>query len=212
MPLQNRVTPFGEIIAHPAHGLFMGNRGILHDEARRLGRARWRHPHWLICRLQFKGRRREVMRPGAYTELFFLDEATALAAGHRPCAECRRRAFLSFRGAWQRGRGKTGTLRAAELDRALHRARVESRSRRQVTHRCALDLLPDGVFIAFGEAPAKAELVLGDRLLPWSPQGYGEARSRPKGGSVTVLTPQPSVAALAGGYRPVLHSSAGAQA
>ena len=96
MPLQNRVTPGGEIIADPARGTLMGNRGILHDAGQRLGVARWRHPHWIYCRLSFKGRRRAVMAPGRYTELFFLDEASALAAGHRPCYECRREDFLRF--------------------------------------------------------------------------------------------------------------------
>jgi hypothetical protein len=207
MSLQNRVTPFGEIIAHPARGLLMGNRGILHDGERRLGRARWRHPHWVTCRLAFRDRRREVMRPGAYTELFFLDEATALAAGHRPCAECRRGDFLAFRDAWQRGRNDG--VRAGEIDRALHRARIESRSRRQIVHRDRLATLPDGVMVTLDELPMRAWLVLGERLLSWWPQGYGPALPRPGVDEVTVLTPRASVAALAAGYRPILHASAG---
>ncbi|MDB5560081.1 MAG: hypothetical protein JWQ36_3015, partial [Enterovirga sp.] len=116
MPRQNRVLPTGEIVALPFRGAFMGNRGILHDEAGRLGRARWRHPHWIICRLAFKGRRRAIMAPRRYTELFFPDEAVALAAGHRPCAECRRDAFGAYRSALARAEGGPAHS-AASLDR-----------------------------------------------------------------------------------------------
>ena len=128
MPLQNRVTPAGEIIADPARGTLMGNRGILHDAQQRLGAARWRHRHWIYCRLAFKGRWREVMAPSRYTELFFLDEATALAAGHRPCCECQREDFRRFQAAWQQAFGHAAS--AGAIDRALHEARVEPRSRR----------------------------------------------------------------------------------
>jgi hypothetical protein len=207
VPLQNRVTPFGEIIAHPARGLLMGNRGILHDGERRLGRARWRHPHWVTCLLVFRGRWREVMRPKHYTELFFLDEATALAAGHRPCAQCRHADFVAFRDAWRRSRADGGR-RAGDIDRALHLARIESRSRRQVVYRDRLAALPDGVVVMLGGVPGEACLVLGRRLLPWRPDGYGPARWRPRDAEVTVLTPRPSVAVLAAGYRPLLHPSA----
>jgi hypothetical protein len=208
MPLQNRITPFGEIVAHPARGTVIGNRGILHDPGRRLGRARWRHPHWIVCRLEFKGRRRQVMAPHAYTELFFLDEAVALAAGHRPCAECRRPAFNAFRSAWQRAFGGPAPLRAPDIDRALHHARVEPRSRRQITFAAELDRLPDGAFVALAGDAATAWLVLGDRLFPYAPEGYGPARVRPSGCEARVLTPWPTVAVLAAGYRPELHPSA----
>ena len=124
----------------------MGNRGILHDAGRRLGRARWRHPHWICCRLSFKGRKRRVMTPGRYTELFFLDEATALAAGHRPCFECRREDFRAFQAAWRRAFGARSEASAPAIDRALHAARVEPRSRRQIRFEAALDDLPDGAF------------------------------------------------------------------
>jgi hypothetical protein len=106
MPLQNRVTPFGEIVAHPARGMVMGNRGILHDSGRRLHPTRrWTHKTWICCLCEFKGRHRAVMTPGRYTELFFLDEATALAAGHRPCFECRRADANQFAAAWAHGNG-----------------------------------------------------------------------------------------------------------
>lgn len=204
-PLQNRITPTGEIVADPARGLFMGNRGILHGQHRSLGAARWRHPHWIICRLAFRGRQRKVMAPGRYTELFFLDEATALAAGHRPCAECRREAWLRFRDAWRAAAGAETERCAPAIDRVLHQARVQSRTRRQVPHEARLGALPDGTFIRHGGA---LFLVLGDRLLPWHPGGYGRSLRRPADQIVTVLTPRPTVAVLTAGYRPVLHPSA----
>ena len=184
----------------------MGNRGILHDDARRLGKARWRHRNWIICLLEFKGRRRTVMRPRRYTELFFLDEAVALAAGHRPCAECRRDRYRAFLAAWMAGAGPDGpTLKAPELDAALHAARLDPGTRGQRSFQADLAGLPDGVFIRLEDSPL---LVLGDRFLPWAPGGYGDAIARPSGGSVCVLTPRPTVAAIAAGYRPELHAGA----
>lgn len=205
MTLQNRVTPTGDIIVHPARGLFMGNRGILHDGARRLGAARWRHAHWIACLTEFGGRRRVPMTPGRYTELFFLDEAVALAAGHRPCAECRREDWRRFLAAWRDGI-EDGVRGAADLDRTLHEARLLPRGRLQRRHEAEIAALPDGAFILAGQEPC---LVRGDRLLPWSPGGYGAARRRPAAGTVTVLTPALVVATLRAGYAPLLHPSAG---
>jgi hypothetical protein len=197
-PRQNRVLPTGEIVARPFRGLFMGNRGILHDGAGRLGVSRWKHPHWVCCVLQFKNRHRQVMTPNHYTELFFLDEAVALAAGHRPCAECRRADFNAFRAALG------PDLSAPGIDAALHPARVESHSRRQIRHDAPLDRLPDGTFIL---QDGTAHLVSGAFILPLARSGYGPARPRPRG-TVTVLTPKPNLKALQNGYRPVLHPSA----
>jgi hypothetical protein len=208
MPLQNRVTPFGEIVSAAARGLLMGNRGILHNDDRRLGSARWQHPHWVTCRLEFRGRRQEVMRPGAYTQLFFLDEAVALAAGHRPCAHCRRAAYEAFVSAWMKASGGANRPRAAELDWQLHRERVEAQTRRQISYPATIDELPDGTFVTLPGKPAAPYLVLGEQLLPWTAEGYRAARERPSGLEVTVLTPRPTVAALAAGYRPQLHPSA----
>lgn len=196
MPLPNRVLPTGEITADPARGLFMGNRGILHDAEGRLGPARWRHPHWIICLTAIRGRRRPLMAPGTYTELFFLDEAVALSAGHRPCAECRRAAYDAFRAA-------IGIDRAPEIDRVLHAARV-TRDRRQMRHRARAGDLPDGTFVLIDHAPC---LIRGGAALPFAPAGYGAPRPRPDR-EVTVLTPVPAVAALRAGYAPVLHPSA----
>lgn len=203
MTLQNRVTPIGEIIADPARGSLMGNRGILHDAGQRLGAARWRHPHWIACRLAFRGRRRPVMAPRRYTELFFLDEATALAAGHRPCCECRREDFLRFQVAWRRAFGDASDVRAGAIDRALHQARVEPRTRRQIRFEAQLDGLPDGAFVLLPADPTPC-LVWGDRLEPWRPAGYGPPRRRPSG-RVSVLTPGPTIAVLRAGYVPSDH-------
>jgi hypothetical protein len=198
MTLQNRITPAGEIIADPARGTLMGNRGILHDARQRLGTARWRHPHWIFCRLAFKGRRRQVMAPRRYTELFFLDAATALAAGHRPCCECRREDFRQFQAAWQRAFGLRAG--AGTIDRVLHAARVEPRSRRQIRFEALLDDLPDGTFVLLPDASSPPFLVQGDQLHPWHPRGYGAPCER-RSGRVIVLTPAPTVAVLRAGYQ-----------
>lgn len=202
MPRQNRVTPEGLIEADPARGLLTGNRGVLHDRAQRLGSARWRHPHWIACALRYKDWRRPIMAPGRWTELFFLDEAVALAAGHRPCALCRRADFERFLGAWEGAFG--ARARAPAIDRALHAARVAPRTRRQVTHPARLESLPDGTFVRWQGAP---HLVLGERLLRWRHAGYDAAAARPAG-EVEVLTPAPLVAVLRAGYAPLLHPSA----
>lgn len=201
MPRQNRVTPEGAIIATPARGLFLGNRGCLHDANGQIGAARWRHPHWIVCALSFKDRWRPIMAPGRWTELFFLDEAVALAAGHRPCAECRRAAYNRFRAAFT-----PDPLPAPEIDRRLHAARV-TRGRVQVTHPARIAGLPDGTFLRL-PGQAAPLLVNGERLHPYSPEGYRTALPRPARGTVEVLTPAPTVAALKAGYVPVLHPSA----
>lgn len=216
MTLQNRVTPTGDLVADPARGTLMGNRGILHGADRRLGQARWCHPHWIFCRLAFKGRRREVMAPRRYTELFFLDEATALAAGHRPCCECRREDFRRFQAAWRHafaihgdGHGANpDDPRAGVIDRVLHHARVEPRTRRQIRFQAALDDLPDGAFVLLRDDPMPL-LVEGDRLYPWRPAGYGPPRPRAAGSPAVVLTPEPTVAVLRAGYRVARHGAEG---
>jgi hypothetical protein len=205
-PLQNRVTPTGEIVAVPARGLLMGNRGCLHGPDRQLGTARWRSKLWICCVLDWRGRQRDPMPPGRWTALFFLDEATALAAGHRPCGYCRRPAYLSYAGAWQVARGLARPPRAGEMDAQLHAERVESRSRRQRTGRAQAGTLPDGVMIWHGGGPG---LLIGGRVLPWSFAGYQVPMALRQDAMVEVLTPASSVAAIAAGYRPILHPSAG---
>lgn len=203
MPLQNRVLPDGQIVIHPARGMMMGNRGILHDDARQLGGARWRHANWICCEIAFRGRQRRPMTPGRYTELFFLDEAVALAAGHRPCAECRRSDYHAWRAAWGATFGSCGPAR--DMDRLLHAARTLPRSTGQRRHSADLAALPDGAFVLWQDSP---HLVRGSHLCPFEPHGYGAPLPRPLG-DVTVLTPEPTIAVLAAGYRPRLHPTAG---
>lgn len=201
-PLANRVTPFGRFEATPHRGLLIGNRGILHDEQGKFGAARWRHPHWIACTLQYKGWRRRLLQPRAWTELFFLDEATALAAGHRPCALCRRADYERFRAAWQRAFALEKKPSAVDLDRELHRARIEGKGQRH--HRARIETLPDGTMV---ELESNAWLVRGDALLKWSHAGYSDRRKRGEG-EVSVITPAPMVACSAAGYSPMLHPSA----
>lgn len=204
MTLRNRVTPTGDILADPARGLFMGNRGVLHDATRTLGPARWKHRNWVCCVLAFKGRRRPLMAPRRYTELFFLDEAVALAAGHRPCGECRRGDYMRFLDLWQTVTGERP--KAPTLDKVLHAARAEPGARRLRRHVADMAALPDGAFVLIADVP---HLVRGDALLPYAPGSYGAPVRRPTG-PATLLTPPPTVDVMRAGFRPVLHPSADA--
>ncbi len=203
VPHRNRVTPFGEIVATPARGLLFGNRGVLHDRGRRMVRE-WQVRRWIACRLSFRGWHREVMPPGHYTGLFFLDEATSLAAGHRPCAECRHADYQAYRAAWISSHGDA-PVRADDMDRALHAERLDAATRSKRTHPASLASLPDGSMFADGDA---AWLVLGDRLLRWTPFGYVQRRERPRRATVAVLTPTSTVEVIRAGYRPDLHPTA----
>lgn len=203
MPLQNRVTPTGDIIATPARGLFTGNRGIIHDPATKtLLRKRWSSPAWLTCVCEFRGRRREVMATRSWTELFFLDEATALAAGHRPCFYCRRDDANRFRAAWERGNGG-GDMRASEIDAVLHRERLDHGRKRLHPLPMPGTEMPDGVMVQVADT---SFLITQGRALPWSPAGYGAARDLPD--DAMLLTPPSTLRALQAGYQPVLHPSA----
>jgi hypothetical protein len=206
MPRRNRVTPFGEIIATPSRGTIMGNRGRLHD-ADGLIRRTWQVKRWILCRLEFNGRRRTIMAPNRYTELFFLDEATGLAAGHRPCFECRRDSFHAFRKSWSIGNRETTRLLAAGIDERLHRERL-SEDGGKTTFGANLDELPDGVFVMLRSEHGGPWLIWGDTMLAWSLEGYTERRARPVGESATVLTPRSTVAAIRAGYAPEVHPSA----
>jgi hypothetical protein len=202
VPLQNRVLPTGEIISDPARGLMMGNRGCLHGQTRELGVSRWRLKAWICCVLEWKDVRRDPMPPGRWTALFFLDEATALAAGHRPCGYCRRSDFLGFAAAWQTAQRLARRPRAGEMDAILHRERVD-RTRRQVTRTMDAGQLPDGVMIRAG---GELGLLIGGRLRAWSLTGYGAASG--VSGPVEVLTPPAIIATIAAGYRPMVHPTA----
>jgi hypothetical protein len=203
MPLQNRVTPFGDLVATPERGMFIGNRGIIHDPATKtLTGRRWTTKSWIVCNCEFKGRHRDVWAARSWTELFFLDEATALAAGHRPCFQCRRAAAKAFAEAWAHG-NRTAFLRAADMDSVLHGERLDGRRRRLHPFRAEISGLPDGTMIASGP---DAFLVRGGRPLRWSFGGY-EPGTRPTD-SVQLLTPPSTIAALRAGYRPEVHPSA----
>lgn len=205
MPLQNRVTPFGDLIAVPERGSMFGNRGVLHDPQRRIVRYS-QGRRWLICRLAFRNRRRTIMRPGLYTELFFLDEATALAAGHRPCAECRYREYQDFRRCWATVHASaSGTLPSADqMDAHLHQDRLAAPGSRK-TYRDDIAALADGVFIVH---EGEAWLLWQSALLHWTPGGYDQCRARPTRGHVMVLTPRATARTIAAGYRPGVHPSA----
>jgi hypothetical protein len=203
LPYQNRVTPFSDFEITLARGLFMGNRGILHDDQGGLGPARWRHKTWIVCALSFKGRKAAINPPGHYTQLFFCDEATALSAGHRPCAECRRPDYQRYVQAWQRAHDLQSPPKAGEIDNALHQARLTPDKRQVRTHAKLADL-PDGAFISLSEEPREAWLVWQDHLHRWTHEGYRDHRSITKNEQVTVLTPEPTVRVLAAGYMPVI--------
>jgi hypothetical protein len=203
MPLQNRVTPSGEIIATPHRGLFTGNRGIIHDPATKtLLNKRWSNPAWLTCVCEFRGRRREVMGGRSWTELFFLDEATAFAAGHRPCFFCRRDDANRFRAAWEAGNGVRDVL-APDIDAVLHRERLAGRKKRLHALPMPPGKLPDGAMVQQG---AENYLIAQGRALQWSPAGYRKAGNA--GDGAMLLTPPSTLRALGAGYRPVLHESA----
>jgi hypothetical protein len=177
--LQNRVTPLGELVAAPARGLVYGNRGCLHDVEGRIRRP-WQVRRWIACRLEFRGRRRApLLQPGRYTELFFLDEATAFAAGHRPCAECRRADYDSFR-------ALLGIEGADAIDERLHAERLDPATRERRLHDARLEELPDGAFVLREGVPW---LVLGKELLRWTPAGYSERLVRPRGPAVLITPP-----------------------
>jgi hypothetical protein len=203
MPLQNRVTPFGELLAVPARGTLFGNRGgRFHTDARTLTARRWASRQWICCVLDFKGRQRDVWGR-FYTELFFLDEPTALAAGHRPCFECRYEDAEAFAEHWRVAHRLRRRPYAFEMDGVLHGERLRGRAKR--LHRRNIDGLPDGAFVALaGDGFA----VRGDRILRWTPQGYDAEKPRPRGDTVDVLTPPAILAVLSAGYAPHWHPSA----
>jgi hypothetical protein len=203
MPLQNRVTPSGDIIATPHRGLFTGNRGIIHDPATKtLLKKRWSTPAWLTCLCEFRGWRRQVMGGRSWTELFFLDEATAFAAGHRPCFFCRRDDANRFRAAWEQGNG-VAKLLARDIDAVLHRERLDRGSKRLHPLPMPLNSLPDGAMVQAGD---ESYLIVQGRAMRWSPAGYRGADSAIE--NAMLLTPPSTLRALGAGYQPVLHPSA----
>ncbi len=198
------MDPYGGLVA-AGRGLVFGNRGCLHDSGGEIRRP-FQGTRWIACRLDFRGRRRELLQPGRYTELFFLDEATAWAAGHRPCRECRYADYQAFLAAWQTIHPRD-ELRAGVIDDLLHAERVDPVSRAQRRHTAPFATLPDGAFTLLDGEP---HVVHGDAVLRWTPTGYDGSRPRPDG-TATVLTPPSLVSVLAAGWHgglPLLHPSA----
>jgi hypothetical protein len=203
MPLQNRVTPLGDIIATPHRGLFTGNRGIIHDPGTKtLLKKRWSTPAWITCLLEFRGWRRPVMARRSWTELFFLDEATAFAAGHRPCFFCRREDARRFRAAWEEGNGVTG-ISAKAMDAVLHRERLDRGKKRLHALPGPLAKLPDGAMVQQG---AQSFLVRQGTVLLWSAAGYVAGTYELT--DPMLLTSPSTLRAMSAGYQPTLHPSA----
>jgi hypothetical protein len=211
LPLQNRVDPFGALHADPSRGLFTGNRGVIHDPATKtLLARRWTTRAWIVCVCEVAGRRREPMGRNApsgragWTELFFLDEVTALAAGHRPCFACRRSEAIAFAESFARGRGG-GRLSAPAIDHVLHAERLASAPGAARPPAADPAALPDGAMVAAG---ADAFAIRGGHLLPWRFDGYGAPVPASQAPSLRLVTPPSTVAALAAGYAPAWHPSA----
>ena len=206
MARRNRVTPLSELVADPARGLVYGNRGCLHDAAGQI-RRRYAGRRWIACRLRFRGwHRAPLLAPGRFTELFFLDEATAMAAGHRACALCRREDYDRLVALWRDLH--PGQVGADAMDAQLHGERVAEGTRAQRHHDAPLDDLPDGTFVLRDGAPW---LVRGGELLAWTPAGYGPRIARPASGRAVVITAPSLVAVLRSGWQgvvPLLHPSA----
>lgn len=206
MPLQNRVTPYGQLEAASARGAWLGNRGILHDENKKIV-APWRHKAWVTCQLDYPGRHRTIFSPNNYSELFFLDEATALSAGHRPCAECRKDRYLEFKVAWCAANPEIAGSNPpiAQIDKHLHLERA-IRGGDKVTFNDKLQNLPTGTFIELEGIPY---LIWLGKLYPWSHHGYGQSLSAlPEAIHVRVLTPASIVAMFRDGFKPQVHESA----
>ena len=202
MTLQNRVTPFGEVVAIPQRGLFTGNRGIIHDPATKtLLSRRWAGKAWITCTCEYKGAHRDPMATQSWTELFFFDEAVALAAGHRPCFLCRREAALGFQAAWSTATGEA-LPPVGRMDALLHNERLNGKAKRLHPFSGQAADLPDGAVVVDGQT---ALTVSAGRLFAWSPAGYSLATASNR--IEALLTPPSTLAALRAGYQPVLHPS-----
>jgi hypothetical protein len=200
MPLQNRVTPQGQIISTSARGAWLGNRGVIHNADKQIVRP-FKVKAWIICELHFRGRHREVMVPDRWTELFFLDEATAFSAGHRPCFQCRYAAHQQFKAAWLKGNpgyGFNEKTSIIEIDKILQQERIDSKGNK-VTHTEDVARLPDGTFVLINDEPY---LIARKQLHRWAAFGYDEGKPLPEAGNITVLTPASIVNAFRAGYMP----------
>ena len=202
MPQLNRVTPYGKLFETAAKGTFMGNRGILTDKYGVLTNKRWANKSWVTCTLTRKINTKTSMdsAPVKYTKLFFLDEATALASGHRPCSQCRRKDFIRFFDCWLAGNDLPEETTIQQIDTQLHSERLSPEY-----HSALIDELPNGVFVAFVAEPRIPWLIWNGELLRWQPEGYSERRKMIAGTSVNLVTPLSTVNAIAAGYIPHVH-------
>jgi hypothetical protein len=194
MPARNRVTPMGDIEAIPLRGAWTGNRGILHS-GREIVRFH-ASDLWITCALEFRGRWQEQWQPHHFTWLYFHDEAVSFAAGHRPCAECRRESYNAYRAAWAEGMG-ADVPSATAINKQLHAERIMKGTHRRRLHPAPWPDVPDGTFVLF-DAPA---VVVGSHLAEWTTAGYRARHQRPQRGTATVITPPSTVAALRAGYQ-----------
>jgi hypothetical protein len=202
MPLQNRVTPLGDIVAIAQRGTFTGNRGIIHDPATKtLLRKRWSNRAWIICTCSYKNRHRDVMATQSWTELFFLDEAVALAAGHRPCFACRRESAEAFRSAWSMAKRMPKTS-APAIDEVLHRERIGDGRQRIHLLDMPIDALPDGAAIV---VDGDAFIVARGLAFRWTDDGYAPPQKIHRADGL--LTPPSTLQTIIAGYRPALHPS-----
>lgn len=206
MPHQNRVDPFGNLQAMPERGALMGNRGCLHDDVGQIRKA-FARKAWVTCRLEWKGIQRKVLTPGRYTELFFLDEATAFAAGHRPCNDCRSEAYSAFKGSWQATQAGGAFVKAEAMDMQIHAERITA-SKGKRTFAAQLGNLPDGVMVTLSQSPEEPCLLWRGSLWKWSFEGYATPLEVDRHMVVDVLTPVSICAVLANGYPVVVHPSA----
>ncbi|MEO1145464.1 MAG: hypothetical protein AAFY26_07690 [Cyanobacteria bacterium J06638_22] len=215
MPKQNRVNPFGELIATPARGTLMGNRGCLHNEAQAVRRP-FARKEWIFCVLHYKDKqgkaiKRPIMRPGRYTELFFLDEATALTAGHRPCGYCLRQRFNEFAKRWAAGNPKQADGHAKApaplMDTVLHQERLDGASHQKQLHDYRLSEVPNGCMVLLPQEDRQPYLVAQHCLIPWHFEGYGQWVEKPKRLRVQVLTPPSILEAIRAGFQPNVHPS-----
>jgi hypothetical protein len=200
-PARNRVTPLGDIEAFPLHGAYTGNRGNLH-RGREIVRNH-AHDSWVTCSLRFNGRWNEQWVPHRRTWLYFFDEAVSLAAGHRPCAECRWRNYKDFQAAW--ADGSSALPSAKEMNRQLHAERLVRGTHQRRLHQLDARDLPDGTFVMLDDRPF---LLVGDAAVEWTREGYAERRRRPRDGSVTAITPPSTINVLRSGYDPHIRPAA----
>jgi hypothetical protein len=209
MPKQNRVTPFGDLISSTAKGTLMGNRGCVHSNTGQITKT-WARQAWVTCLLEYNGRHRQVMAPGQYTELFFLDEATALAAGHRPCGTCQKSRYESFKSVWIKANSNFIGMPATsinDIDRHLHTERYASNGRSELAQQ-VLSRLPDGCFVVRQGNRDLAWLYWEGRLYRWTPGGYGAGEIGQPDEVVHVLTPSSIVRTIREGFSPMAHLSA----